>query len=112
MPQTTIGRGNELYDWVINPTVTWSGSVGATSTAELTCTIAGLVVGDYIDSLVYPSGPMTTGLTYSNCRVSVANTLAVTWINTTAGALTPPVGPYYVNVLRVESVANLPATAI
>ena len=110
MPQTTIARGNELYDWLCGVTVTWSGSVGATSTAELTCTVPGLLVGDYVD-MYLSTQALTTGLSITNMRVSAANTMAVTVVNATAGALTPPVGPWTLNVVRPENPNNLPASA-
>ena len=119
MPQTTIARGNELYDFIIAPTtpglaagnLTWSAtSVGANTTAELTVNIAGLLVGDLCD-LYLVSGAMTTGLQIANVRASAANTLAVTWVNTTAGSLTVPVGTWYMNITRAENVAYLPQNA-
>jgi len=111
MPQTTIGRGNVVYDWLISPTITWSAAtVGATTTAELTATIPGLQVGDYVD-LYVQNAAMTTGLAITNVRVSAANTLAVTWVNTTAGGLTVQTGPWLMNIVRPESVANLVGTA-
>ena len=110
MPQTTIGRGNILYDWLLSVTLTWSGTVGATSTAELTAAIPGLQFGDYIDMYLIGGGQVT-GLTQINFRVSAPGVLAAQFSNSTAGALTPSVGPYLVNVCRPESFQNLPNTA-
>ena len=110
MPGTTIARGNELYDFLIQPaTITWSSASVASTTTELTATVPGLVVGDYVDMWL-PNAAMTTGLTFSNVRVSAANTLAVTWI-ATSGTFTVPTGPWLVNVVRAESYPNLPTTA-
>lgn len=118
MPQTTIARGNELYDWVVGPvTLTWSGTVGATTAAELTATVPGLSVGDQV-SINYnpPTGTAVTaampyGLSYDNIRVTANNTLAVLWTNATAGGLTPPVGNLYLTIVRPENPNNLPTTA-
>lgn len=119
MPQTMIARGNELYDFIIAPTtpglaagtLTWSATtVAANTTAELTVTIAGLIIGDLCD-LYLTSGPMLTGLQISNVRVSAANTLAVTWVNTTAGVLTVPVGTWSMNITRPENQTFLPQNA-
>jgi hypothetical protein len=111
MPGTYAARGNELYDWLIQPTtLTWSGSVGATSTAELTATVPGLNVGDWISLQLY-TGPITTGLSISNERVSAANTIAITWVNSTAGALTPQTTGWVINVVRPEAPNNLPNSA-
>lgn len=119
MPQTTIGRGNELYDWVIQPTtLTWSGSVSATTATELTATIPGLVAGDIIAEIVYnpPVGTAVTtalpyGFSWSNVRCNANNTLSVLWTNSTAGSLTPPSSYWYVNILRLETPGNLPTSA-
>jgi hypothetical protein len=118
MPGTTIARGNELYDFIIQPstlglvagTLTWStASLGATTTSELTTTIPGLVPGDLCD--LYLNVAMTTGLTISNVRVSALNTLAVTWINSTGGSLTIPTGVWSMNITRPEAPGNLPLNA-
>jgi len=108
MPSTTIQRGNALFDTLIAPTITWSGSVGATSTAELTATIPGFQVGDVISGTSIGAA-LTTGLSYTNWRVSAPNTIAVTWVNTTAGALTPQSGPWNIEVMRPENPSNIPA---
>ena len=109
MPATTIGRGNLVYDWLILPTLTWSAATVASTTSELTATIPGLQVGDYVDMML-PNAAMTTGLTISNVRVSAANTLAVTWV-ATSGTFTIPTGPWQINIGRPESVANLSPNA-
>lgn len=117
MPQTTIQRGNTLYDFLItiNPNtaqsaLVWSGSVGATSAAEITTTIQGLQVGDVIAGATYnpPTGTAVTtampyGFDWTNARVSAANTLAMLWNNTTAGGLTPPTQYWTFEVMRPES---------
>ena len=107
-----VGYGNEIYDMVIAPTsasgaaagtLAWSATtVNATTTAELTTTIPGLIVGDIVD-LYLISGAMTTGLQIANVRVSAANTLAVTWVNSTGGGLTVPTATWNANVSRPES---------
>lgn len=118
MPQTSLARGNELYDWIVGPvTVTWSGTVGATTASELTATVPGLLIGDQV-SLVYnpPAGTSVTtampyGLSYDNIRVTAANTLGVLWTNSTAGGLTPPTTNLYLTIVRPENPSLLPTTA-
>lgn len=112
MPGTIAARGNELYDFLVAPpTVTWSSAtVGATSTAELTATVPGLQVGDYIGLQLY-TGPVTTGLSITNERVSAANTMAITWVNSTAGGLTVPTTGWVINVVRPEAYPGLPPSA-
>ena len=112
MPQASLARGNEAYDWLILPTITWSAAtLAGNTTSELTATINGLVVGDYFDMFLN-NAAMTTGLQTTNMRISAANTLAVTWVNTTGGTLTIPVGPWLANIVRAESFANLVGTAV
>ena len=110
--------GNELYDFIIAPAspgnapgvLTWSTATLSSTTAELTTTIQGLLVGDLID-LYLTSGAMTTGLTIANTRVSAANTLAVTWIAASA-SLTIPTGTWAANITRPESPGLLPTSAV
>lgn len=114
-----VAYGNELYDFVIAPTsvgnsvpgtITWSSATLSSTTAELTCTIPGLQVGDAVD-LYLTSSPMTTGLTISNIRVSAPNVLAVTWVAASA-SLTIPTGPWIANITRAENVSALPTNAL
>lgn len=110
MPQATLGRGNVLYDWLTLTSFVWSSATVASTTAELTASFPGVQVGDYVD-IYLANAAMTTGLTIANIRVSAANTIAVTWI-ATSGTFTVPTGPYLVNIVRPESYANLPASAV
>lgn len=110
MPQTSIARGNELYDWLTQSSFVWSSASIASTTSELTAPFPGVQVGDYVDMYLV-NAAMTTGLTISNIRVSAANTIAVTWV-ATSGTFTIPTGPYIVNIVRAESYTNLPATAV
>lgn len=65
--------------------VTWNpASVAAATSAEQTVTVNGLQVGD-VPVLVKPT--LSAGLGIGNVRVSAANTLAVTLVNATAGAI-------------------------
>lgn len=72
-------------------------SVAAATCAEQTFTVIGLQVGDFVD--ITPPG-ITAGVAPASARVSAANTLAVTFINPTAGALVPPAGVYQIQVMR------------
>lgn len=59
-------------------------SVATITTAEQTFTVNGLRVGD----VVYVNKPTnTTGVGVVNARVSAANTLALTFVNPTAGGV-------------------------
>lgn len=71
-------------------------AVAADTSAEQTFTVAGLDVGD----VVFVSGPSTAGIGIVGARVSAANTLAITYANSTAGSLTPAAGTYQIGVIR------------
>ena len=112
--------GNEIYDVIIAPTsqagaangtLVWSTAQLSSTTAELTCTIPGLLIGDCVD--LYLQAVMPTGLTIANVRVSAANILAVTWVAATA-SLTIPTGPWLANFTRPENGAinQLPPNAV
>lgn len=61
-------------------------AVAANTTAEQTFTLNGIAVGD----VVYVSKPTAqAGLGIVSCRVSAANTLAITFSNNTAASITP-----------------------
>lgn len=59
-------------------------SVATITTAEQTFTVPGLKVGDFV-FVNKPSN--TTGVGVCNARVSAANTLAVSFVNPTAGGV-------------------------
>lgn len=112
-------QGNELYDSVIAPTsqagavpgtLVWSQASLSSTTAELTTTIPGLLVGDLVD-LYLTTGAMTTGLQIANVRVSAPNTLAVTWVAAST-SLTIPTTGWSANLTRPENASSLPPNAL
>lgn len=66
-------------------------SVAANTTAEQTFTVTGLLASTAVE-VNKPS--VTTGIALVNARVSAANTLALTYANVTAAAITPPTETY------------------
>lgn len=67
-------------------------SVAANTTAEQTFTVTGLAVND----VVFVNKPTTqAGLGIAGCRVSAANTLAITFINATASPIVPTASEKY-----------------
>lgn len=109
MPSTTIGRGNMLYDFIIATTLTPSSVTNATS-AEQTFTVKGLLTTDFVD--VQCSGAaQTSGIVITNCRVSAADTLALTFGNFAASPATPVSSSYQINVSRAENLP-LPVNAL
>lgn len=108
MPSNTLGRGNVLYDFMIGPTLTPVSVAGATA-VEQSFTIAGLQLGDAVD--VTFNGAQTAGIGIGNGRVPAANTLTISFTNSTAGALTPASGQYLLTICRPENLP-LPTTAL
>jgi hypothetical protein len=74
-------------------------SVAASTSAEQTFTVKGLRVGDWV-SVNKPS--LHPGLVVSTARVSAADTLAITFGNTTAAAIDPGPESYLLFYFRPE----------
>lgn len=72
-------------------------SVAANTSAEQTFTVTGLVVGD----MVFVNKPSASaGLGVVNARVSAANTLAITFMNSTGSAIDPAAETYTILAFR------------
>lgn len=69
-------------------------AVGAATTAEQTFTVNGLAATTWGVSVVKPTAQ--AGLGIAGARVSAANTLAITFVNPTAGSLTPTASETYI----------------
>ena len=92
--------GNLVKQSVISVTLS-PASVAINTTAEQTFTVNGLLTGDFV-SCNKPTAQ--AGLGIVGCRVSAANTLAITFSNNTAGAITPTAAQtYLVLVTRPDS---------
>ncbi|MBT9146258.1 MAG: hypothetical protein DDT42_02140 [candidate division WS2 bacterium] len=89
----TYFKGGQRAE-VITQTLT-PVSLGAASCVEQTFTVAGLLTTDVV-SVYWPGSATAVGLV--GARVSAANTLALTFVNPTAGALTPTAGSYRIQV--------------
>ena len=73
------------------------GATFTTPSTEVTYTVNGLAVGDYV-SICAPAGFGSTGIGISNARVSAANTLAILYTGGTSG--TVPTDTYLVEAVR------------
>ena len=108
---TTNNLGNASIVHVGSFTNTWS-AVTANTTSEQSLTYNGLQVGDF----VYVSKPtFQAGIGVAGARVSAANTLAITWVNATAGTPTPTATDRYtLVVIRYENsnVSNAPGALV
>jgi len=88
LPITEVRR----YQATINP-----ASVAANVCAEQTFTVTGLAVGDIV--VVNSSAPLA-GMGICGVRVSAVNTLAVNFVNPTAGALDQASGTWDILAFR------------
>lgn len=95
MPYTGIIKGNTENVSVVQVTIN-PASVAANTTAEQTFTIDGLAVGD----VVFVNKPsLSAGLGIAGARVSSANTLAITFINTAGSPIDAGSETYLVGVI-------------
>lgn len=91
--------GNVSGVYALQATLTPT-EVATITTAEQTFTVPGLKTTD----MVYVNSPaLVAGVALANARVSAANTLALTFVNPTAGGVTPGAGVYTVTVVRCEN---------
>ena len=82
---TTLPRGNIGRIFAVSVTFN-PAAVATITTAEQTATVTGVRLGDIVYS-VKPTA--TTGVGVVNVRVSAADTLAITFVNPTAGSVDP-----------------------
>jgi hypothetical protein len=75
---------------VFQPATITPVATGATTAAEQTFTVTGLVVGDFIYGYSLTTPNVTNVVTITNMRVTAVNTLGITFANSTAGSLTFP----------------------
>jgi len=90
--------------------ITITPSAVATITAPVqtfAATGIGLLTTDTV--LVTPPS-VTAGVTIGATYVSAADTLAIQFVNPTAGSLTPPSGAYIITVFRVQPNWTAPAS--
>lgn len=85
----------KVYTATINP-----AAVAATTSAEQTFSVPGLAVGD-IPVVVKPS--LTAGVGIGNARVSATDTLAITFVNATAGSVDPASESYTILAFRPQA---------
>ena len=81
-----------VYSQTVTP-----ASVAAATVAEQTFTVTGLTTADKV-IVNHAATGNATGI--AGVRVSAANTLAVSFVNPTAGALTPGAGTWSIIAIR------------
>lgn len=88
-----------LWRAIIEYEVTYDpASIAANTTAEDAVTVTGVAAGDEILAVVKPT--LTAGVAPVHARVSAADTVQVTWVNATAGAVDPGSETYKFIVLK------------
>ena len=95
--QVTIGQGTTIKKVVAYTPTLSPASVAAATVAEETFTVTGLTTDDVV-IVSPPSIANATGI--AGARVSAANTLAIRFVNPTAGALVPTSGVFTVLAFR------------
>ena len=107
---TTISRGNVGFEAILQVPITPPASLSANSTSEVTYTLQGIALGDFLE-INKPSH--TAGLSIGNIRASAANQIAIQWVNSTTSTITsPPNELYLIAVTRFDSTPNTPPAAI
>lgn len=100
----TANTGSPITNASVNAVLSAAltpSQVSANTSAEQTFTVTGLKVGDFV-GVNKPTAQ--AGLAIVGCRVSAADTLAITFGNFTASGITPTAGEsYLIHVLRLNA---------
>lgn len=92
-----LGTGTPLTQAVVYSQTITPASVAAATVAEQTFTVTGLTTADKVVVNHAVTGN-ATGI--AGVRVSALNTLAISYVNPTAGALVPAAGTYLILAFR------------
>jgi hypothetical protein len=101
---TSIARGNLLKVFALQISIDVTSKSAAT-TAEQDITITGVKTGDIVLSVNKPT--LSAGLGIANARVKSDDTVAVTFINATAGAIDPAAETYTFVIGRPEPMGSI-----
>ena len=97
---TTIARGNVGFEAILQVPITPPASLSANSTSEVTYTLQGIALGDFLE-INKPSH--TAGLSIGNIRASAANQIAIQWVNSTTSTISnAPNELYLIAVTRLD----------
>ncbi|NCC41539.1 MAG: hypothetical protein EOM21_19395 [Gammaproteobacteria bacterium] len=92
-------QGNAKGVYVVKISFT-PAEVATITTAEQDVTVPGVNVGDAVT--VSPPGH-EAGVVAAAARVTAANTVGITFVNPTAGGVTPTAGDYIFTITRPEN---------
>lgn len=105
---STTPLGNARNIFMLQAALTPS-IVNTITAAEQTFTVTGLLVGDQV---LVQKPTAQAGVAVVHARVSAANTLALTYVNPTAGNVTPTAETYLIMVIRPENASPYPTAAV
>lgn len=94
-----ITQGNAKGIYVVKRSLT-PAAVATITTAEQTFTVPGVKTGDAVS--VTPPGHQA-GVAAAAARVTAADTVGITFVNPTAGNVTPTAGEYIFTIYRPEN---------
>ena len=97
---STLGigaAGTEISQIVVYSQTITPAATAAATVAEQTFTVNGLTTADKV---FVNAGAISNSVAIGNVRVSAANTLAVQFINPTAGSLTATAGTWKIVAIR------------
>lgn len=104
-----IATGNVQFILLLQATLS-PAQVNTITAPEQTFTVPGLQVGDFV-SVQKPTAQAGLGIVGS--RVTATNTLGITFVNPTAGNITPTAAEtYLIKVLRQENPGPLPTAIV
>src|SRR3982751_4413554 len=103
-----ISFGNVANSFVVQVPVVAGAAIGANATVERTYTVIGIRVGDVITA--NKPTAFTSGLGLANARASATDTIALSYINSTAGGLSIQAENWLIQVDRpaYDSTAQIP----
>lgn len=78
----------------------------ASTSSEVSVTMPGLLTTDIVLQFIKPT--LTAGIDIGNFRISAANTLRVTYQNSTTATITPPTETYSYYVCRPQNALGGP----
>jgi hypothetical protein len=101
------GGGIGSFDRFCSGTVSVTpGAIAANTSAEVAVTITGILPGDLVINFVKPT--LTAGIDIGNFRVFGANSIRVTYQNSTGSPVTPPTEIYSYYIVRPEKTLGGP----
>lgn len=92
MPTVTSVAGGSLVSLTLTP-----ASVGSATVAKQSLSVAGLAIGD---SVIPLSNPISNAVALTGADVIAPGLVRLTFVNPTAGALTPTAGTYTFLVIK------------